>query len=476
MKLKILISCSLLLLFITFGCASKRPCGDLCCYKDDKIKPERCKKGEGIVPQATETLFDEYVQRKFEQANIDRTDISEENVLSLSAGGQYGAYGAGLLIGWYRNNKDKMPRFDIVTSVSTGSLLAPYAFLLSGDSLDDLDIEERERQNRIREEIILILSEVYGSGLQNSMVVRGDPEFNILKHKALFDRKPLVKLLDKHLKDEYLVEIANQYDSDSQRLLLIGAASLDTGKFRIFNLGEVAKNYRDAQDQQTKHAHKKLFIDVIMASSAVPVVFPPVFINGEMYIDGGAREYVFFETFKEFITDKYRDMNNLTSQNIEPINTFYMIIHGDYDLKARHVSYDPASIALRSMDIVLDNILRLSVFYNAYLATSINGSPPDCNKDPMQKDQCEKKTDTATYPWDIRVLSATGNRCPASSVQSELFDPVFTKCLYKKGMREGFKEDKSWITDLCTLSALIEQTTHKRVLTPSPDAVPSCNP
>ena len=49
------------------------------------------------------------------------------NLLVLSGGGAYGVYSAGFLNGWTQSGK--RPEFDVVTGISTGSLIAPLAFL-----------------------------------------------------------------------------------------------------------------------------------------------------------------------------------------------------------------------------------------------------------------------------------------------------------------------------------------------------------
>lgn len=496
MKFKTLISLSLLILILSISCASKRPCGNLC--DSSKSQGQYSKNLFESSAQANEaaiisTLSDSAFQ-KIKEYYEDPSQYPEQKVISLSAGGQYGAFGAGFIIGWYKNKANKMPRFDVVTSVSTGSLLAPYLFLLSGDDLDSFEGEEKERQKRIREEVILILSKVYGDGLKNSDVVRGNPIINLVKRKALYDRKPLRKLLNKYITEEYLNEIANQCEKNEirkPRSLLVGAVSLDTQKFVIFNLGAIALNYRNANDEQTKKAHKKLFIDTIMASSAVPVAFSPVFIDGQMYIDGGAREYVFFKTIDDTLVKAYDDAyevyrsqskrKGLTPRSkVQPVNTFYMILHGDYDIKSKLISYDPKSIALRSMTVALDNILRLSVFYNAYLATSINGEPENCTDKERETVTCQDyipETELETpHPWRIRVLSATGNNCETETLTDELFDPGFTKCLYRIGEEEGSNDTKDWICDVCELAKYIDQTKDERYLVPIPREFPICKP
>ena len=49
------------------------------------------------------------------------------SVLALSGGGEHGAFGAGLLCGW--SETGHRPTFSIVTGISTGALMAPFAFL-----------------------------------------------------------------------------------------------------------------------------------------------------------------------------------------------------------------------------------------------------------------------------------------------------------------------------------------------------------
>ena len=49
------------------------------------------------------------------------------NILALSGGGANGAFGAGLLSGW--TAAGTRPLFKLVTGISTGALIAPFAFL-----------------------------------------------------------------------------------------------------------------------------------------------------------------------------------------------------------------------------------------------------------------------------------------------------------------------------------------------------------
>src|SRR3954467_11082700 len=47
--------------------------------------------------------------------------------LAISGGGGDGAFGAGLLCGW--SDSGTMPAFKLVTGISTGAMIAPFAFL-----------------------------------------------------------------------------------------------------------------------------------------------------------------------------------------------------------------------------------------------------------------------------------------------------------------------------------------------------------
>ena len=49
------------------------------------------------------------------------------NLLAISGGADDGAFGAGLLVGWSEHGN--RPEFDLVTGISAGALIAPFAFL-----------------------------------------------------------------------------------------------------------------------------------------------------------------------------------------------------------------------------------------------------------------------------------------------------------------------------------------------------------
>src|ERR1700704_4522577 len=62
-----------------------------------------------------------------QRTNLARGTSATRHFLAISGGGDDGAFGAGLLIGW--SDRGDRPKFDVVTGVSTGSLSAPFVFL-----------------------------------------------------------------------------------------------------------------------------------------------------------------------------------------------------------------------------------------------------------------------------------------------------------------------------------------------------------
>ena len=94
-----------------------------------------------------------------------------------------------------------------------------------------------------------------------------------------------------------LDEVAAATDVDPDdgrpgRFLLVLATNLDSGLPRIFDLGAIARD-KPAPDRIDR------YIDALMASAAIPVAFPPVFIDGDMHVDGGARLALFFNRLME---------------------------------------------------------------------------------------------------------------------------------------------------------------------------------
>lgn len=182
------------------------------------------------------------------------------NILELSGGGQYGAFGAGLLKGWTESGT--RPEFDVVTGVSTGALLATHAFL--GTPEDDALLEE----------IFTTISaaDIYTSKKRVLSLLFG--------RNSVYDTSPLQALLDKYITAEVLQRVAAAHDE--HRGLLVGTTNLDYGQTWVWNMGMIAS-------EGTPEA-LELYKKVLRASAAPPIVFPPVEMFGYLFVDGGVRQ------------------------------------------------------------------------------------------------------------------------------------------------------------------------------------------
>lgn len=188
--------------------------------------------------------------------------------LLISGGGGDGAFGAGLLVGW--TAAGNRPEFQMVTGISTGAIIAPFAFL--GPAYDET------------------LRELYTS-FSSDDLVRKRNLVQVLRGDSAFDTTPMMDLLDRYLGDAQIAAIAAE--GRRGRSLLIGTTNLDAGRPVIWDVTRIAMS-------GAPHA-RQLIHDIIRASSAIPGAFPPVMFQvqvegkryDELHVDGGVTSQVF---------------------------------------------------------------------------------------------------------------------------------------------------------------------------------------
>ncbi|MGI9422110.1 MAG: patatin-like phospholipase family protein [Hyphomicrobiaceae bacterium] len=221
------------------------------------------------APKHMAALAKEFrAQRVAAQANGSGPKRSKvQNLLVISGGGSDGAFGAGLLNGWTKQGK--RPEFVVVTGVSAGALMAPFAFL--GPKYD----------SHLREFYTLYSTK----DILKSNVVSG-----LISGSAIGDSEPLQNLIAKYLTTQVMQEIAAEHAKG--RRLFIGTTNIDAERSVIWNIGGIATV---GTDKALQLIHK-----IVLASAAIPAVFPPVMIdvqvNGqlrqEMHVDGGTVDNV----------------------------------------------------------------------------------------------------------------------------------------------------------------------------------------
>jgi predicted acylesterase/phospholipase RssA len=182
--------------------------------------------------------------------------------LALSGGGGSGAYGAGILNGWTESGM--RPEFTMVSGISTGALIAPFAFL--GPSYD------------------ATLKQAYTSGEAEDLLRNPDP-IGLLFGTGLYGRERLRRLVERYIDDNLLRAVAQEYQKG--RRLFVVTTDLDAQRAVIWDMGAIAAS-------GAPNAFK-LFRDVLAASASIPVVFSPQLIDvevnerrfQEMHVDGG---------------------------------------------------------------------------------------------------------------------------------------------------------------------------------------------
>ena len=183
-------------------------------------------------------------------------------LLALSGGGEKGAYGAGFLNGWSQSGE--RPPFSIVTGVSTGALIAPFALL--GPDYDD--------------ELAAAYTEITPDNIYEARFPLVIP-FSA----SAATTGPLEELIARFATNTVIDAVAQQHRLG--RRLFVGTANLDRPGNAIWDMGAIAASA--APDRYD------LFRRIMLASSSVPVAFPPVLIEtqiegrsiSELHVDGG---------------------------------------------------------------------------------------------------------------------------------------------------------------------------------------------
>ena len=182
------------------------------------------------------------------------------DILIISGGGDWGAFGAGFLKGWQKvpaQHPLAKPEFDAVTGVSTGTLIAPFAFLGDQQSIDDIvDLYRNPQEDWVKQ--------------------RGFLYF--LPDNISFAEVPgLEREIRKHITMDLLRRIAKA--GTDGRLLAVNTTDLDSGTSRVFDL--VAEAQLAADSGQVDRVH-----NIMLASAGIPGAFPFRIIDDELYVDG----------------------------------------------------------------------------------------------------------------------------------------------------------------------------------------------
>ncbi len=272
----------------------------------------------------------------------DKDGKREYAILVLSGGGSAGAFGAGFLTGW--SKAGTRPDFKIVTGVSTGSLQSTFAYLGP-----EYDAQLTEVYTRYSTEEIYTKRSLLGAVLGESA----------------WDTAPLKELIARYITSDVLNAVAAKHVTGHR--LFIGTVNMDTDEFIIWDMGAIASSNRPDKLERYRN--------VLLASSSIPVLFPPVYfdveIDGqhfyEMHVDGGAQSQLFLRGFMLDCEETFEEDPRLTDAEI----SLYLIRNGTTNESIRREVTQPSSLSIASATInqLFDLSTDSSVFRVYVLAT-----------------------------------------------------------------------------------------------------------
>lgn len=244
--------------------------------------------------------------------------------LAISGGGSDGAFGAGLLNGW--SDSGTRPEFEIVTGISTGALIAPFAFL--GKRYDP------------------VLKEMYTAHSTKDFLIKR-PVAGLMGGDSLANNEPFQRLVAKYFDQAMMTEIAKEHNRG--RRLLIGTTNLDAQRPVIWDAGRIAASGHPQSLQ--------LLRQIFLASASVPGAFPPVLINvnadgknfQEMHVDGGTTTQVFLVPGQIMVSSIDK------KTGVRPTRSLYVIRNGRLSPETNPVRDRTLSIAARSVSTLIKN-------------------------------------------------------------------------------------------------------------------------
>ena len=296
----------------------------------------------------TEDLIESIRQEPAGSFPAGRGGIKEYPVLAISGGGANGAYGAGVMSGWTASGT--RPDFKIITGISTGALIAPFVFL--GEEYDD--------------EMKAMYTNYSTEDLMSKKVV-----VNVNNTSSLADNLGLKKIIKENVTEEILAAIAEEHKKGKR--LYVATTNLDAQRLVVWNMGEIAMV-----------GNKKalnLFRDILLASTSIPIVFPPVLFDvvadgndyQEIHVDGGTVTQVtamigVFQGFKDLAAKEGIDSSKMKV-------ALYIIQNGYFAPHWSRVRTNLPSIAQASMD----TLIKSQSVGDIYRIYSLKGENVDFN-------------------------------------------------------------------------------------------------
>ncbi|MBO9713654.1 patatin-like phospholipase family protein [Sphingomonas sp.] len=326
----------------------------------------------GAGQEAPSDAFTAQIQTQMAQRHAIRDvepGADHDQFLVLSGGGEHGAFGAGFFWGM-----DKVPTYDIVTGVSTGSLQSTLMFLANSpvpaDRTDYRWVDGRlasqapgePHQFPIRPGTSNLgdLALAYSIGSESDLMTRklGGPAGIVFKGSAA-GFGPLKARLKALLTLQTLDEVGRQRDEEG-RGLYVGVVNLDDGYGYAIDMTELGSRIRATRDMPEKLRLQDCYVEALLASSSVPPGVPPITLETDhgtsMYMDGGARFGVFLQQLLPAIghaATKDARVTVIANNSLES---------GPWEADGKPaLKWSAATFGLRAVDLLEGQVYRFSV-------------------------------------------------------------------------------------------------------------------
>jgi len=336
------------------------------------------------VPEQAAIIGDGPVNPSFERRSVAGrvAQVIDIDLLAMTTGGQYGSFSSGFLTGW--GARGERPDFAVVTGASAGGIVAPILF--AGPEFDD-----RLRLN---------------TGIGQADVVRRRAVFELLGASSLFSTQPLRRSVEAAVDPALVAAIGARWAAGND--LFLGATNLDRGRFDLFDIGALmADGAVPVADKQA------CLVSAMMATSAIPALFPPQRINGDLYTDAGVRQSVFLQGVRDGIAESQRLLG------VRVRVTATVIVNGDLEVDEVKTATGLLGVATRTFDLVADEGLRQSLIETADLARAAG--------------------------WRLQAVRAPGFDTLGCLGDTDLFSPCVTRALFAAGDALARAPEIGWL-------------------------------
>lgn len=205
----------------------------------------------------------------------------------LSGGGARGAYEAGVAQGIMEVLRPTAPPFDVLTGTSVGALNATY--LAAHSHLPDMGASGLSEQWRALDVSTHLKLDMRGVlGWRRDWRTDQDSGDKLPRRtgRSLLDPRALEEIVSRGVPWERL------HDNVSEgriRALIVAALHIASGRTTLFAELAAGSDLKAVQDPRRAQVLEPLTADHVLASAAIPLVFPARRIGESFFCDGGVR-------------------------------------------------------------------------------------------------------------------------------------------------------------------------------------------